>query len=311
MRKKLFLLGITCVFSFVLCAQNKRLAKIVYTSSYEQEYAELSYDAQDRVILMQMTNDEGKSYVANYSYNDAGEVQITYQYRSGTDTYNYKIADNKIQSEETYLDVDNITYSNTYEYSGNLLSAVSQTMTGRGKTKQEKTEFSWNGPNLSEVRCYSNGELDEVYSHEYNDITTHPLLHFMFGLIGDGYPNDIDDLMPYFALYPYLGTLPQNLWSKTSIREADENRTFTYDWDYTTDAEGNITTVTATHNSRVTKYELSWENANSTGISKTSVKPTSTETYNLTGQRLKDSNAKGIRIIRYADGTVRKVIPMQ
>ena len=246
--------------------------------------------------------------VADFTY-DESEVRINHQYSSGTDTYVYHLVDNKVQSSEIFLDVDIVNITGNYEYSGDFLTAIANEQTFSGRTKTERSEFVWSGNNPVENKYYYKGELETSSTFMYSDMAPHPLLCALFGL-GNGHPSDVsDDLLPLFGIYSFLGTLPQNVWSQVTLEDLYENRTMTYNYDYTLNSDGNIAMVTVSGNSSAT-YELEWEDAVSSIHSvenrKTITKATSI--YNLKGQRLGDASRSGLVMVRRPDGTVTKVV---
>ena len=109
MKKGVFLVMLCCGLTGSLCAQNKRLSKIVENRLSNETTVQFKYDNQDRVVQMQISGG-GKMSVADFTY-DESEVRINHQYSSGTDTYVYHLADNKLQSSEIFLDVDNLFVS--------------------------------------------------------------------------------------------------------------------------------------------------------------------------------------------------------
>ena len=96
MKKGIFLVMLCCVLTGSLCAQNKRLSKIVENRLSKETTAQFTYDNQDRVVQMQISG-ANKTSVADFIY-EGNEVRINHQYSSGTDTYVYHLADNKVQS---------------------------------------------------------------------------------------------------------------------------------------------------------------------------------------------------------------------
>lgn len=307
MKKGIFLVMLCCVLTGSLCAQNKRLSKIVENRLSKETTVQFTYDNQDRIVQMQISGAD-KTSVADFIY-EGNEVRINHQYSSGTDTYVYHLADNKVQSSEIFLDVDIVNITENYEYSGDFLTVVANEMKFSGRTKTERNEFVWVGNNPGEHKYYYKGELETRSTFVYGNMSPHPLLSVLFGL-GSGHPSDVsDDLLPLFGIYPFLGALPQNIWSQVTLEDLYENRTMTYNYDYTLNSDGDFAMVTVSGSSSAT-YELEWENAVSSIHSiengKTITKATSI--YNLKGQRLGDASRPGLVMVRRPDGTVTKVV---
>lgn len=264
---RIYIFLLLVLSSNCVCAQ-KRLTKLVYKDTGAERLVDFSYDNEGR--LSQATfSSEGKSSVATYTYEGTDVLKISHKYNSGTDTYTYRIVDGKITSSEIFLDVDFVNITSTYEYSGNKLTSINTSQTVKNKTKNMKEEYTWAGSSLSETKYYYKGELETVSSFVNTQISSHPILGALFGL-GDGYPKyPSDDMLPLFGIYPFLGTTPEKLWGQVNMQDYYENKTYTYNYDYSLNNEGDVVLVKVTrHNSSSYEktYELQWEGSSSTPV---------------------------------------------
>lgn len=159
---RIYIILLFVLSSTILCAQ-KRLTKIIYKNSYSEKVVDLSYDNNGRLSQATCT-DDGKSSVATFTYEGSDMLKISHKYNSGTDTYTYHIVDGKITSSETFLDVDYVDITSTYDYSGDRLTSVSTSQTVNNKTISMKEEYTWSGNDICENKSYYKNELETIFA---------------------------------------------------------------------------------------------------------------------------------------------------
>ena len=280
--KKIYLLSFLLLAVITAGAQNKRLSKITLAYSSSEESATLSYDNQDRVTQILLNRRGGKTSTATLSYEGSDKIKISHQYNSGTDTYTYTLSNGRILTEEIFLDVDMVTVTNTFEYTGSTITNVYVSQTVNNKTKTMKHEYTWSGGNVLEDKFYYQGELETLSTCTPGSISAHPLVRALFSS-GDGYPKDItDDMMPLLASYQYMGTLPEKPWTKVDMYDYYDKKSSVYNYDYALNAEGDVVQVTVTKEGSTSSsyprtYTLEWEGASTTPVNpSTDITPTDT-----------------------------------
>ena len=134
------------------------------------------------------------------------------------------------------------------------------------------------------------GDIPFHATFTFDNISTHPLVHALFGL-GEYFPSDLDEKL---AVYPYLGELPKGLIENFSFTE-DGDGPYSYNYTYELNGEGDVVKVTETKKSRTKIYTLEWENSG-TGIETVkSDSPSNGVYYDLTGRKTA-SPTKGVFI---------------
>ena len=277
-------------------AQSKRIASMEIEIATRHYTSTFSYDDQERISQIQYSEDsDGRpimSNTVNYSYS-GDDINISNAYSSGTDTYAYHIADGKVQTAEVFLDVDMVNENYTFSYDGDKLSEI----VCQYRSKEIREVYSWTGSNPNKKTEYYNGELDMEYTYTHNTMSTHPLMHVWFGgIAGSGGIMSLDEMIPLFALYNYLGTIPANLISEISQYDAYEGDSSELSVSYETDANDDVVKVTATRGSRTSVFIINWEGTD--GI-KNIVSPSRSnkEFFTLDGQHLQNQpTKKGIYI---------------
>jgi len=244
---------------------SKKLLSITQTNGYSSRTGVLDYDDQGRVVKYTMTQ-SGKTSEFNYNYSE-NAVEITRVGSRGTDTYNFTIEDGRITSAHWFLAGDNLTEDMTYDYdSDKHLVKVNETVSP--KNISTFYDYQWNGENRQSLSLYKNNALRATEEYTYNDMTSEPLVHalFGFGLYGAGTVY-IDEEFATMALYPYMGTLPRNLYSSILSNDiySDHTSSYTYNFTYKTNANGDIVEVTIDD----TTYSLEWDGSEITPVNTT------------------------------------------
>lgn len=274
--KKIYLLAFLLLSVTAAGAQSKRLSKIALVKSYGEESATLSYDSQGRVSQI-LLNEGGGTTTATLSYEGADKIKMAHSYSQGTDTYTYTLSNGRIQTEEIFLDVDMVNITNTFEYSGSVMTSVSVSQTVKNKTTTMKHLFTWSGGNIVEDKFYYKGELETFSTCTPSSVSAHPILRVLFGT-GDGYPRDItDELLTLLPTYQYMGTLPEKPWSKVEQHDYYGNKTNVFNYEYVLNGEGDVVQVKvtkegSTSSSPYRTYNLEWE-----GSSTDPINPPTTE----------------------------------
>lgn len=262
--KKIYLLSFLLLAVITAGAQNKRLSKITLAYSSSEESATMTYDSQDRVTQILLNRRGGKTSTATLSYEGSDKIKISHQYNSGTDTYTYTLSNGRILTEEIFLDVDMVNYTNTFEYTGSTITNVYVTQTVNNKTKNMKHEYTWSGGNVIEDKFYYQGELETLSTCTPGSISAHPLVSALF-CVGNGKPKDIvDELMPLLGTYQYMGTMPEKPYSRVDIYDYYDKKSTIYNYDYALNAEGDVVQVTVTKEGSTSSsyprtYTLEWE----------------------------------------------------
>ena len=266
------------------------MLSITQTNSYSTRTGTLKYDDEGRVTRYSYTRD-GKTNEFDYTYN-GNNIEITHVHNSGTDTYSYTIEDGRVKSSNWYLAGDNVTEEFTYRYGED--KRMTEILNVTNKSTQKRTVYNWTNNNLTSMDYYKNDAKRVSTEYSYNQMSSEPLIHALFGF-GEGEDIYIDEEFSMFAIYPYLGTLPQNLFSHNVVTDFLEgNRQYTYDYSYELDSNGDIVKITIGD----TYYTLVWEgSSNSTGIDNVNLDYTiGASIYDLSGKKLATPQS-GINII--------------
>lgn len=247
---------------------NKKIQAITRETSSGTERGEISYDSEGRVVKFSITDTDPahspSSAVYNYSYSD-NTINIS---REGTnENRSYTIANGRVESSSATGDAG-YNESTTYKYNSDktiseVLIKSSESGTG---TYVSQVDFSWAGSNLTSIVTYwgkegSTLKEDQKMTMTYNDLTSEPLLHAWFGLINTTNEVNLPDGMlakkfNLLAIYPYLGTLPQNLYSEFNYDESGDVSNYTYS--YETNSNGDIVKVTIVRGKRTTVFTFEW-----------------------------------------------------
>ena len=288
-------------------AQNKRLSSMEVDWGWLYNQAFFSYDEQDRVTQIQYSED-GNTRTVTYTYDGEDKIAISLAYSSGTDTFEYNLSNGKVQSGNVYLDADLVNKNYSFTYDGDRLSNIGIEQTKRGNAKKESFEYTWVKGNPTNVVNYYEGELDISATNSFNSIVTHPLIHVLFGGICAEMPADIEEMIPLFALYNKIGSIPQNLIESYEEYDYSEKRSFLYGFNYELDSEGLVSEIVAIRGNNSYKYRFTWEDATNDISSVTKSQSIPLASYNINGQKVSGSKTKGLRITRYSDGRVCKTI---
>ena len=247
---------------------NKKIQAITRETSSGTERGEISYDSEGRVVKFSITDTDPahspSSAVYNYSYSD-NTINIS---REGTnENRSYTIANGRVESSSATGDAG-YNESTTYKYnSDKTISEVLIKSSESGTdTYVSQVDFSWAGSNLTSIVTYwgkegSTLKEDQKMTMTYNDLTSEPLLHAWFGLINTTNEVNLPDGMlakkfNLLAIYPYLGTLPQNLYSEFNYDESGDVSNYTYS--YETNSNGDIVKVTIVRGKRTTVFTFEW-----------------------------------------------------
>lgn len=268
--------------------RTKLIRNITWTDGKDTDVAELKYDDKGRIIEYYING----ALFNIYTYKD-NEIKIT----EGNDTYSYTISDGRIISGKTYLDGDEVDIDRYFTYNNNsqLISIVNKEKeSGYSEIYTITDNWEWNGSNLSS--WYEKDEEDTKSStFTYNDLTAEPIMRTLFGFSQELHLDDFYDML---ALYPYLGTLPKNLFKNVKNKDA-EKRDWEYKYSYEQDGNGNIVKVIVTFKDKIYVYTFDWEySETSPSWINIITKPDNTEDvyYNLNGQRITNPVRNGIYI---------------
>ena len=280
--KKFYLIALCAVISSVACAQsgsqfaNKRLVSFTEESGNSKSKYVMEYDDQGRILKYASENG---NRVHNYTYYGDDEILND----DGVEPITYKLSNGRLVWATIFFDC----YTNCdIIYDGNKLKQIVD-----GLDIGDYSEYVWDGDNPTEYTFHaSEGDIPFHATFTFNNISTHPLVHALFGL-GEYFPSDLDEKL---AVYPYLGELPKGLIENFSFTE-DGDGPYSYNYTYELNGEGDVVKVTETKKSRTTIYTLEWENSG-TGIETVkSDSPSNGVYYDLTGRKTA-SPTKGVFI---------------
>lgn len=267
---------------------SKLLKSITWTDGKDTEVAELKYDESGRIS----------------EYYIDGKLQNKYSYAGNTikitedgDNYTYNISDGLVTTSHTFLDGDyvDIDHNYTYNNNGQLVSIVStEKESGSSYIYTSTSKWTWDGGNLSSWIGENDEDTETAQYSYYNDLTSEPIIRALFGFNPSLY---LDDFYEIIAIYPYIGTLPQNLF-KNVIENDAEGRTWNYNYSYEQNNDGDISKVTITFKDHTYIYTFDWDNTNpSSDISVMKKDRLQRDVYyNLQGQRV-DNPGKGLYIL--------------
>ena len=235
---------------------SRRLLSISQSDGSSTRKGTLEYDEQGRIV--KYTHVRGsRTTEYDYTYNADGIIVS-----SGSDSYTYTIQNGRVSTAHWSLDKDYVNEDFTYTYNeaGQMVTIVDETTYTSKDPSVKTTEMAWAGGNLASMDYYrQNGNSDrELRTHTdytYGTLTSEPMLRAIFGF-GLGDKIYIDELFETFAIYPYMGKLPENLFAiNTETTIYNGNRTYTYNYNYEQDSDGNIVTVTINDDT----YTLEWD----------------------------------------------------
>ena len=280
--KKFYLIALCAVISSVAYAQsgsqfaNKRLVSFTEESGNSKSKYVMEYDDQGRIL--KYASEDGNR-VHNYTYYGDDEILND----DGVEPITYKLSNGRLVWATIFFDC----YTNCdIIYDGNKLKQIVD-----GLDIGDYSEYVWDGDNPTEYTFHaSEGDIPFHATFTFNNISTHPLVHALFGL-GEYFPSDLDEKL---AVYPYLGELPKGLIENFSFTE-DGDGPYSYNYTYELNGEGDVVKVTETKKSRTKIYTLEWESSG-TGIETVkSDSPSHAVYYDLTGRKTA-SPAKGVFI---------------
>ena len=225
----------------------KRLTKITWTDGKETETAELRYDDTGRIKEYLI---DGK-VINQYTYSD-NTISIS----EDGDSYEYNISDGRVISGKTFLDGDYVSINRTFMYNtqAQLVSIVNKEKEkGDPDVSIISEKWDWNGDNLSSWSEDAWGDL-ETSSFIYNDMTAEPMMCALFGF---SQARHLDDFYEILAIYPYLGSIPKNLFQTVKHKDA-EKRDFEYSYTYEQKANGDIGKVSISYKDETYVFTLDW-----------------------------------------------------
>lgn len=293
--KRIFILLMTVfstVYSFGSDFTGKKLKSITWTDGKKTEVAELKYDDTGRIS----------------EYYIKGKLQNKYSYTDNTititedgDRYDYTIVDGRITNSHAFLDGDYVDIDQIYTYNANsqLVSIVStEKEKGVSDTYTSTSKWSWDRTNLSSWTGDYYGDTETSQYTYYDDITAEPLICALFGFNPSLH---IDDFFEILAIYPYLGSLPKDLF-KNVVEHDAEGRDWDYNYSYKQNSEGDIVEATVAYTMHTYVYTFEWDNSSpSTDI--LTIKDNAQHQsnlqedvlYNISGQRVSNPT-KGLYI---------------
>ena len=227
----------------------KRIKTITKTDGKRIEVAELKYDEEGRI--KQLLIDGEICDVYSYSGN-------TITISEGGDSFNYTISNGRIVSGKSFLDGDYVNIDRTFTYNGNnqLVSIVNKETEPDypGVVFTTTESWNWSGSNLS---SWSEVDVEdtETSSFTYSNITGAPVMTALFGF---SQKRSLYDFYEILAIYPYLGTLPTNLFKTIKHKDA-ENRDWEYNYAYEQNGNGVINKVTISFKDKTYVYTFEWE----------------------------------------------------
>ena len=228
----------------------KRLKKITWTDGKETEMAELRYDDTGRIKEYLI---DGK-IINQYTYSD-NTISIS----ENGDSYEYNISDGRVASGKTILDGDNVEIDRTFIYNNQaqLISIVNKEREmGNPGTNVISEKWEWSGDNLTSWSEDAWGDT-ETSSITYNDITAEPMVRALFGF---SQARHLDDFYEILAIYPYLGSIPKNLFQTVKHKDA-EKRDFEYNYTYEQKSNGEIGKVSISYKDKTYVFTLDWEDS--------------------------------------------------
>ena len=235
--------------SWIVQFGGKKLLSITEESSGSKRHFTFEYDEQGRIS--KYTKDvNGGNNIINYTY--IGDDQIYMD--DGIEPITYKLTNGKLTWATIFYD----SYANcNISYNGDKMSRIDSEGGYYG-------EYVWDSDNPSEwIVKTSRGSTVFQAKYTFNNTSTHPLMHALFGL-GEYFPSDFDEKL---AVYPYLGELPKGLIERETHSYDGGALTREYSgpyinsYAYELNSEGDVVKVTKTNEVtyKTTVYTLEWE----------------------------------------------------
>ena len=279
--KKILLLVLVMCSIVAGYAQTKQLKKMISSGQYTQNTLEFTYDNNGRMIAV------------------GGDEECTITYTSDQILIQ-SISNGQMEASTYTLTNGLLTHADDmqadfYYDSGNRLIKWDVTVSG----KNRPLEFIWEEGNITHTKRYNGTELSTELTYSYNNITTHPLIHCLWGGLDFlGWPDD-------FILYPYLGTLSKNLVTTTADVSGHGH---TYAYEYEQNSDGDIVKIAEYYDGNLsTTYTFEWEPSTSGINSIDSEQTVPSAYYSVNGVRAAKAH-HGLNIVRTANGKVRKYI---
>lgn len=275
---------------------DKKLVCITQDNGSKVSRGDIEYDSEGRVTRFEIShnNENGHSFVANYIGSESIEIIETERNPRDeeTYTYNYTLSDGKLLTVGQFFDQlhplsDGVNeYPATVFYENNKIVRLAYVY---GGMEYMPSTMTWNGDNPAE---WKNDNEHTIYT--YNTISTHPIIHAIFGF-WFAQPS-IGDMYESLMLYPYYGDLPKGLFEHIHYEEYRD--TFEYDFAYETDSDGYVTKAVVTSDYRTWTYTLEWEGTASVkDIPSDNTFSGKTDIYTLDGRRLQgEPTQKGVYI---------------
>lgn len=302
------LLMATASWCNVSAQTNKQLMKLS-TADHDLSF---TYNDQGQLTGSRWIMDGGESTrVSSFEYRTGEIVQ---RYAEGDDdttpdTRTATVENGRITREH----IDGGTWEVDFTYTYNADNQLTEmAIIEKGKL-YEKIELVWTDGNITSVKTYNNqGELKETYTYTYNTEVCNLPAYFLFAspLLGST-TIDYEGVIPIgMGMGGYYGAVCRNVPATRRYQSVGGNPEWdadlAYDYTYRTDASGLITEFTATGGGEApVTATLQWSLP--TAVSAAETTPSQSVWYNLKGEQLAQPTP-GINIIKFSDGTVRKVM---
>lgn len=285
---KRIILVICAIVCITMTYAEKRLVSISCEKGNEMEQGSIEYDDQGRIIkysVVILTPDTGThNQITTYTYTGSDRIDIDYTFDKYSEHYSFIISNGKLISADLFFDA---FPESTLTYEGDKFVKIAN--------DSDTGYMTWNGDNLAEWYAYWDNEEAQHTVYTYNNISTHPLVHTLFGFSDQVY-GGVRSFFEQLALYPYYGLLPKGLFEKVVYTEG-RRLIQTYNFEYEKDSNDDIVKVTVTcDNGKTSIYTLVWEST-STDIGNVPLRSVEAELYyNLSGQQSKTPR-KGVNIV--------------
>lgn len=259
---------------------NAQLLSITRDANGTIERGEIIYDGMGRVSDYRVTeSDKTKIFHCFYS----GDV-INVSVEEYADTYTYTLADGKVVSANISLENNYSELKNTIEYDANMIKSQNHVnWYPDGSEETIQLIYEWSKGNIISVEVNYEGNPFMLFSYDYGEMTSQPIVRALFGFSGepDGHLSDCIDIL---ALYSHMGNLPYHLPIHASRLDYQGGYCYEYDYTYEMDALDRVTKVVLKNKEITSTYTLEWGN-------ETSIKPIQTgnrpgEFFNLQGQKV-------------------------
>jgi hypothetical protein len=285
--KKILLLSLLLAIPFSLFA-GKRLTTLTHTSKSSSESGVFTYDEEDRICQLDLSDSRGRSSTCTYTY---GDSRIELYHTDGNKTVVYELEDGKVKTMTVDWPAEYVTVKDEFFYEGDKLVKIILYSEG----ENEYNDITWNGDNIAEYYHISgegtNKEAWKKLTFTHSELSSTPLVNTLFDWAGSTSPN-FNDFIYVIGFYKYIGTTPKNLFATTN-HDSDEKPQGLYTYQYDTNADGDVVKVTITRekDGSTNVYDLEWEDAPD-GIGTVSADPVATDSYTLNGIRLQGAPAQ-------------------